>query len=82
MRSLHLVRLGLVLIETLRDKVYFAKENFANASDFRYESKYYNNASKIATIYDQFFLLDENFRPVSFASRLTFEREMFAAHCK
>ncbi|KAH7696160.1 hypothetical protein AAVH_21531 [Aphelenchoides avenae] len=52
-----------VLIETLRDKVYFAKENFANASDFRYESKYYNNASKIATIYDQFFLLDENFRP-------------------
>ncbi|KAH7694304.1 hypothetical protein AAVH_38653, partial [Aphelenchoides avenae] len=65
MTSNNLGRLRLELIETLRDKIYFAKENFANASYFPDTVQYCENVSTINTVYAKFFLYPDIFKRVS-----------------
>lgn len=62
MTSNNLGRLRLELIETLRDKIYFAKENFANASYFPDTVQYCENVSTINTVYAKFFLYPDIFK--------------------
>ncbi|KAH7711174.1 hypothetical protein AAVH_21533 [Aphelenchoides avenae] len=59
MTSYYLWRLRSELIEMLREKIYFVKENLANASYFPSTNQYFYNVSDIIYTYNHFFLLEE-----------------------
>lgn len=64
MTSYYLWRLRSELIEMLREKIYFVKENLANASYFPSTNQYFYNVSDIIYTYNHFFLLEEPRREV------------------